>query len=150
MKRIAGIGSSASFLLVAAAAAAAACLLLATGGMAAAGDNYLLAGETLHVRQSLTKSGNYSLDMQADCNLVLYDNGVAVSSTGTTSKGINCELRMQPDGNLVIYDGSGKVVWATGTNFGAGEGQYVLLLQGNGTLVLYNRTLWNSTALVHA
>ena len=61
------------------------------------------------------------LEMQTDCNLVLYTSAnTAKWATSTNGHGTNCHLDMQTDGNLVIYTGAGAVVWAT--NPGASVG----------------------------
>ncbi|CAA6656566.1 unnamed protein product [Spirodela intermedia] len=76
------------------------------------------------------ETGRFTLVMQNDCNLVLYDGG-AVWSSRTFGKGTNCRAAMQTDGNFVIYTG-GRPVWASNTNFGF----------GNYVLVLHSRAIW--------
>ena len=66
--------------------------------------------------------GSPFLVMQSDCNLVLYSwppgrSEVAVWASHS-NVGSGCSLQMQNDGNLVIYNGTGKAIWATGTNEG--------------------------------
>ncbi|CAA7392161.1 unnamed protein product [Spirodela intermedia] len=100
----------------------------------------LRAGQTLFAPQYL-ETGRFTLVMQNDCNLVLYDGG-AVWSSRTFGKGTNCRAAMQTDGNFVIYTG-GRPVWASNTNFGFGN--YVLVLQRDRNLVIYNgqsRAIW--------
>jgi len=58
----------------------------------------------------------FSLEMQTDCNLVLYDSShIASWSSDTIGQGIGCRLVIQNDGNIVIYDSSDVPVWASDT-----------------------------------
>lgn len=70
---------------------------------------------------------------QADGNLVLYDHGAPLWSSGTsgTAPGV---VHMQEDGNLVLYDGSNVPRWASGT---AGYAGAYLLVQDDGNAVMY-------------
>lgn len=71
-----------------------------------------------NVPQSIT-SGNSKLVMQADGNLVLYENNVACWSSGTSGTHAS-GLIFQTDGNLVLKDDGGGgtfgtvVYWASG------------------------------------
>ncbi|XP_078176881.1 mannose-specific lectin-like [Carex rostrata] len=103
-------------------------------------DYVLFSGDTLYGGQSLSY-GNYVLTMQADCNLVLYDNGQAVWSSGTYNLGYSCNLRMQTDGNLVIYDGSNSALWASNTGMGS-QSNYVLVIQRDRNVVIYGPAIW--------
>ena len=62
--------------------------------------------------------GPYSLNMQHDGNLVVYDSSThAIWSSNTSGKGKQpYKLIMQVDGNLVLYDSNKKPLWATSTN----------------------------------
>jgi hypothetical protein len=106
------------------------------------------------------------LAMQGDGNLVLYStNGAKLWATGTNGKGTS-KLVIQGDGNLVVYNASGPT-WASGTEhniyntpdlLGPGSrlslgymllstnGEYRLIMQGDGNLVLYSPKgkLWAS------
>jgi len=80
------------------------------------------------------------LEMQTDCNLVIYNvtNALpdeAVWQSNTSHLGSNCQLEFQADGNLVVYDGAGQSVWASGTSGTSGA---QLRLQSDGNVVLYN------------
>ncbi len=97
---------------------------------------------------------NNDLSMQGDGNLVIYTSaGKAVWSSGTAGTGGGNSLNMQPDGNLVVYTSAAKAVWASGAG-GADQlcaphsmsldqylhspsGQYKLLMQDDGNVVLY-------------
>lgn len=82
--------------------------------------------------------------MQADGNLVLYQNGVAAlwatNVYGTVAV-------MQGDGNFVVYDG-GTAVWTSGTSGNPGAN---LAVQTDGNLVIYGGSgaLWNSGTCCH-
>ncbi|XP_072966836.1 mannose-specific lectin-like [Typha angustifolia] len=103
-------------------------------------DNILYSGSSLYPEQSLTY-GSYGLIMQADCNLVLYDNGNPVWSSGTYGQGSGCRLALQSDGNLVIYDVVNRAVWAS-NSYKGGEGYYVLILQPDRNVVIYGGAIW--------
>ncbi|KAJ4767491.1 Mannose-binding lectin [Rhynchospora pubera] len=100
--------------------------------------NLLYSGEYLYGGQSLTE-GSYTFIMQTDCNLVLYDSGRAVWSSGTYRQAENCFLSMQYDGNLVIYSGS-RALWASNTQ--RSRGNFVVVLQRDRNVVLYGPALW--------
>ncbi|KAG6476876.1 hypothetical protein ZIOFF_066124 [Zingiber officinale] len=103
--------------------------------------NILYGGDTLSTGQSITH-GAYTFIIQSDCNLVLYDNGRAVWSSGTYGRGRNCILSMQTDGNLVIYDGSKKAVWAS--NSRGSQANYILVLQRDRNVVIYGAPRWST------
>ncbi|XP_074565305.1 mannose-specific lectin-like [Curcuma longa] len=102
-------------------------------------DSVLNGGGTLYSGESLNQ-GAYSFVMQPDCNLVLYDSGRAVWSSGTYNQGYNCVLRMQTDGNLVIYSNNNDPIWASGT-YGPG-GNFILVLQSDRNVVIYSCPIW--------
>jgi CHAP domain len=100
-----------------------------------------------------TGSGNY-LAMQGDGNLVIYTSaGKPVWASNTAGTGNGNSLNMQVDGNLVVYTSAGKPVWASGAGkadqlcaphsmgldqyIHSSSGQYELLMQDDGNLVLY-------------
>ncbi|KAG6479669.1 hypothetical protein ZIOFF_063137 [Zingiber officinale] len=92
----------------------AAALLLGVVMPFSTANNVLSSGDTMNTGQSLTR-GAYTFTMQSVCNLVLYDNGRAVWSSGTYNRGHNCILHLQTDDDLVIYS-SGRAVWASQTS----------------------------------
>nr|AAQ18904.1 mannose-binding lectin [Amaryllis minuta] len=114
-------------------------LLMTTGARAA---NVLQSGQQLGTGGSLDYAA-YNFRMQADCNLVLYDNGNAVWASGTNGRGSGCTCRMQYDGNLVVYTNANRAVWASNTN--RGTGSYQLILQRDRNVVIYDpsgRAIW--------
>jgi hypothetical protein len=104
--------------------------------------------------------------MQTDGNLVIYTSAskpVWASNTAGTGSGNN--LNMQVDGNLVVYTSAANPVWASGAGAAdqlcaphsmgldqyihAPGGQYKLLMQDDGNLVLYgpNGATWASNTV---
>ncbi len=106
--------------------------------------NTLAAGAKLNPGASLRSSnGTYSLIMQDDGNLVIYNSAAKViwSSFTQTSPGFAI---MQRDGNFVLYEPDGLTpFWATGTNVPSSK----LTLQDSGILALvspFGRALWKT------
>lgn len=102
----------------------------------------LAPGEALGAGDARSScDGRFTLAMQGDGNLVLYQGGSALWSSGTF--GANHQLVMQPDGNLVIYRG-GSARWSTGTH---GHPGATLGIQDDGNVVLYaagGGALWHT------
>jgi hypothetical protein len=109
-------------------------LLMASPAHAAAGTNFLGPNEVLYIDQSITSTDErFTLLMQSDGNLVLYQNGVAALwSTNTVGSGAD-RVIMQSDGNLVLYTPNSGAVWSSGT---VGESSD-LIIQDDGNLVIY-------------
>lgn len=100
----------------------------------------LMAGMSLLAGQAIeSPNRRFTLQYQADGNLVLYDNDTPVWASATN--GAPGSVQMQPDGNLVIYNDRQHPVWASGTDGHAGA---MLQLQDDGNAVLYKdgRALW--------
>jgi hypothetical protein len=136
------IGIPTTFLLLAA-------LMLSVVSSAFAAT--LRPGHSLQVgRQLHSDNGRYTLTLQADGNVVLYDNGnhQAVWATNTPRTD-PANFIMQTDGNLVLYNSSGSPLWASNTNNNPGA---MLAVQDDGNLVVYrarapttpNNALWAS------
>ena len=97
-------------------------------------------GSTLPAGKSLTY-GSYSLKMQKDCNLVLYDGNELIWQTGTTRKGNpGCSLSLLSNGGLVVSTAKSEVVWTGGQE--GEESYYVLVLQKDRNLVVYGGPRW--------
>jgi cell wall-associated NlpC family hydrolase len=116
---------------------------------AGAGQSTLSAGQELHAGQYLVStSSQYTLNMQRDGNLVIYDNGKATWATNTNGTGSADFVIMQDDGNLVVYTGAGKPVWASNT---VGSGSHNnLVMQDDGNLVIYTasgKAVWASNTV---
>lgn len=110
-------------------------------------SNFKHGGSSFLIRKLRSPNGQYELIMQADGNLVLYDQGVAFWATGTVGSGAT-RATMQNDGNLVLYDDNNNAVWATNSNrespFLPGP---ILKLQDDRNLVIYHSNadpLWSS------
>ncbi|MBV9594782.1 MAG: hypothetical protein JO147_13425, partial [Actinobacteria bacterium] len=123
---------------------------ISAGAAASPVTNVLASGSTLTSGQSLeSPNGNFSLAVQGDGNVVLYDALLRpIWATGTGGKGVGA-LSMQADGNAVLYH-AGAALWATGT---AGNAGARLILQDDGNLVLYTAggaALWASRSTLAA
>ena len=102
-------------------------------------DNHELTAD-----QSLAScNGDYSLDMQGDGNLVLYQGGTALWASNTSGSSAD-EAILQGDGNFVLYTSAGSPVWSSGT---AGDAGDTLSVQNDGNVVIYSSSgaaLWDT------
>ena len=102
------------------------------------------ANVSLTANQSLAScNGDYSLIMQGDGNLVLYQGGTALWASNTVGSGAD-EAILQGDGNFVLYTSSGTPVWASNT---AGNAGAYLSVQNDGNVVVYSASgaaLWST------
>ncbi|CAG9184815.1 GDSL-type esterase/lipase family protein [Cupriavidus pampae] len=90
----------------------------------------LTRGQTL-----VSCDGRFTLNMQMDGNLVLYDGpSTPIWSTGTVTANA-VQVLLQSDGNLVAFDPSGRTVWQSNTSGQPGSYLYV---QNDGNMVIYN------------
>src|SRR5437899_3777698 len=100
-------------------------------------------GQSLAVGGSITSpDGRFTLVLQADGNLVLYQSGgVARWATGTVGRTVS-QAVMQADGNFVLYGPAGPI-WATATD---GHPGAYLAVQDDGNVVIYGPggPLWAS------
>ncbi len=105
--------------------------------------------------------------MQADGNLVVYLGSTPLWASGTGGHAAAAyRLAVQPDANLVIYTPSNSALWASATvsdtlwaNGTLTEGQYLhspngqyqLIMQGDGNLVVYSggTAIWASSTAGH-
>jgi hypothetical protein len=80
-------------------------------------DSVLAPDEALYRNQSISScNGQYTLAMQGDGNVVLYDiTGTPLWHTVTHGTAAEA-LVMQSDGNFVLYDGVGNALWHAGTH----------------------------------
>jgi hypothetical protein len=88
--------------------------------------------------------GRFTLVMQDDGNVVLYQNGVGALWHTSTHGTRASSAVMQEDGNFVVYDDAGTPLWHTGTHRNDGS---VLVVQDDGNLVIYSPAggaLWAS------
>lgn len=109
----------------------------------------LTANQSLATGQTRTScDGRFTLTMQGDGNLVLYQGGTALWATNTANSGA-ARATMQGDGNFVVYTSAGTPVWASNTSGNAGAH---LSLQNDGNLVVYGASgvaLWASNTSGH-
>ncbi len=97
----------------------------------------MVDGDALGVDGALTScDGRFSLVMQGDGNVVLYQHGSAGAlwHAGTVGRG-GTVLAMQGDGNLVLYTDGGAPVWHTQTH---GRPGAYLQLDDAGALILFD------------
>jgi hypothetical protein len=101
----------------------------------APGSGTLFSGNQLYpdAQSQCSSSGFICLRYQGDGNLVLYENGNGMWSTGATGGNPGYAI-MQSDGNFVVYDGSNRGVWSTGT---MGHPGAYLTVHSDGDLVVY-------------
>lgn len=102
-------------------------------------------------------NGLYTLSMQKDGNLVLYDSKCGIApkcalwSSGSYREEGQYFLAIQPDGNLVIYKGrppagTDRHIWSSQT-FGALD-HYFLAVQNDANVVVYKGTPMNTRGAV--
>lgn len=99
------------------------------------------AGQGIIAGQSLTScDGRFTLSLQLDGNLVLYQGSSALWASHTNGS-TGYAAVMQSDGNFVLYDMQAHALWAAGTSSHAGSH---LSLQNDGNLVVYEggSALW--------
>jgi hypothetical protein len=115
-----------------------------SGGGTTGSCGELTANVSLAANQSLAScNGDYSLIMQGDGNLVLYQGSTALWASNTVGSGAD-EAILQGDGNFVLYTSSGTPVWASNT---AGNTGAYLNVQNDGNVVIYSASgaaLWST------
>lgn len=123
-------------------------LAVLIGSMAASlqveAKSNLAQDETLYPNTELTSpNGAYSLRMQSDGNLVLYDNSNGQATWASNTDGYwGLHAVMQGDGNLVLYDDYGYAYWESGSDPTVGP---ELNVQDDGNLVIYGLApVWES------
>ena len=87
--------------------------------------------------------GRFALSLQADGDLVLYQDATLLWDTGTSGLS-SAEVIMQSDGNFVLYDRAGRALWASNT---AGHPGALFAIQDDGNLAVYDVSgvaLWAS------
>jgi hypothetical protein len=94
------------------------------------------SGQGLQVGETLgCPDGRFSLILQTDGNLVLYDqDGQSLWASGTDGREVS-SATMQEDGNLVLNAPGGDPVWASDTY--GNDGAYVVV-QDDRNVVIYS------------
>jgi hypothetical protein len=124
-------------------------------------SNSLESGQSIGMGRSLiSKNNKFSLDVQYDGNLVIYEypNGIANNSNRKpvwftdvplpTPANSPFRLKLNKDGNLVLNDNHKKTVWSSGSqqkNFK--NAKYKLVLNKNGNLLILDKsgkTIWTN------
>lgn len=109
-----------------------------------AGCGIMLPGDALHADEAVTScDGRFSLVMQSDGNLVLYQANVGALWNTATAGTTPSAFVMQEDGNAVVYSAAGSALWNSGTY---GQPGAYLTVQDDGNVVVYSGViaLWNS------
>ena len=108
----------------------------------------LSPGQRINGGETLTSpNGRYTVAMETDGNLVMYDVDKPVWGTNTAGSGANI-TEMRDDGDLVIYHEGDKPAWTSRTR---GHEGAVLALQDDRDLVVYaadGKKLWSSRTFV--
>lgn len=98
-------------------------------------DDFVLPGN------HYLNTSDYYLLMQADCDLVLYEDTKSVLSSNTSGRGKDCSLRLQADGNLIISNSTTSSnpapFWESRTSSTPGY-YYFFVLMSNGSLTIYD------------
>jgi len=122
-----------------------ACLFLTHATVSVARDIMSVGAALKQSEMLLSTDGRFEVDMQPDCNLVVYKRGASARhrlwATATDNRAQRCELDMQPDGNLVLYDISHRVLWASNTDGHPGA-EAGIQSDGNFVVSRRGRALW--------
>ncbi|MEU3456149.1 S8 family serine peptidase [Micromonospora sp. NPDC006766] len=101
------------------------------------GTDVVPVNQTLATGQYIrSDEGNYELVMQADGNLVLYQDGFPLWNTPNTWGNWNAYAVVQGDGNFVVYAPGGRPLWSSNT---WSKPIDRLELQSDGNLALWGR-----------
>jgi hypothetical protein len=103
----------------------------------------LKPGQGLEVGESHSScDSRFTLAMQSDGNLVLYEGKKPLWETATNGKA-GFGVYMQGDGNLVLYSTHSQPLWSSGTSGHSGS---FAAIQTDGNFVVYDgsKALWNS------
>ncbi len=98
----------------------------------------------------VSRNGRYTLIMQTDCNLVLYNEHFRpVWDSRTYHRGHGCVMKFQRDCNLVVYDKHRRALWTSHTRNTRGcNGKARLQVQNDRNVVLYvtggRRSAWHT------
>ncbi|MBP2330478.1 subtilisin family serine protease [Kibdelosporangium banguiense] len=100
----------------------------------APGPDRLIRGQSLSSGQVLrSQNGLYTLAMQSDGNLVLYNQASQAIWHSSTGGNPGAFAIFQSDGNFVLYRANGVALWHVATN---GTAANLFLVQNDGNLVI--------------
>jgi Ricin-type beta-trefoil lectin domain/Peptidase family M23 len=99
-------------------------------GSSLVNNNAMLPGTSIK-----SPSQCFSLNAQADGNLVLYNVNRPIWSSGTYGRSVKNTV-FQNDGNLVINDSNNNSIWSTGGTSGKGGKRFTV--QDDGDFAMYN------------
>jgi hypothetical protein len=108
---------------------------LSLAGVASGPRSILRKGETFSFKDPMrSPNGAYSLALQPDGNVVLYQGNRALWSTNTVGAG-GVRFGLSHDGLLRLLANDGRTVWQNGPQ--GGDGNYSFSLQDDGNMVVY-------------
>ncbi|KAH7689226.1 alpha-D-mannose-specific plant lectins domain-containing protein [Dioscorea alata] len=102
-------------------------------------DNLIYSGGTLKSGESLI-AGDYEFIMDEYCDLVLYHKGIQEWHSGTFRLDIDCYFSFDSNANLNVYGDDNSLLFQL--DFDLDKGQYVLILEETGRLVIYGPHSW--------
>jgi hypothetical protein len=107
----------------------------------------LISTGVMQIGQELPSvNSRYSFKFQLDGDLVVYDNAAGKPLWSSNTKGSQANrLVMQNDGHLVLITKDDSLVWSS--NKTSTQGDYFLLMQDDGNLVIYQGKLYNESAV---
>lgn len=124
---------------------AAAILLASFTSLTANAANKLYAETNLQKGEYLVSNNNlYSLVMQGDGNLVVYNNRRSPPTELYSTNSTGWYTRMQIDGNLVVYNQNGSWNWTSGTGNKPYDPNSFLILNDDGSIEIHhgNAVIW--------
>ncbi|KAH7689224.1 alpha-D-mannose-specific plant lectins domain-containing protein [Dioscorea alata] len=104
-------------------------------------NNLIFSGGTLKTGESL-KAGDYEFIMDENCNLALFHKETQEWNSGTALLGLDCYFSFDSYANLNVYGDDNSLLFKI--DFNLDKGQYVLILQETGRLVIYGPHSWAS------
>lgn len=112
------------------------------------GNHILASGQNLAVGDTrVSQDGRFTLVLQSDGNLVLYQGSTPLWASGTNGLPVT-RCSMQTDGNLVLYSSNGTPYWHTNTAIYPGA-QLQVGNDGNLKIIQNNITRWSSNTCCH-
>jgi hypothetical protein len=111
------------------------------------GIPFIKAGNSMAANTQLkSQNGLYELRMQNDGNLCVWKTeGVSFDFVWRTMDKLEDNMKggrlsMQTDGNLVLYRSNNVPYWASGTSGGGNGKNYILVMENDGAISIYDTT----------